>query len=162
MLTIGESRPRMRRAPEPPLPPPLPVRALPRRHQILILMRTSAALSPRLGRRRTGPKTRRPPTKIRRAARTKRVRQPPLKKKRITRPKSRLFCCRRPAEGRPKSLQGMYVCIYFRTFFLIWYTNCGYNVRKIFMQRHKILYIFIECNNSWDWLGTSFFHIGAG
>jgi hypothetical protein len=57
------------------------------------------------------------------------------------------------------------VCMYVfisEHFFLVWYTNCGYNVRKIFMQRRKILYIFIECNNSRDWMGTSFFHIGAG
>jgi hypothetical protein len=25
------------------------------------------------------------------------------------------------------------------------------------MQQRKILYIFIECNNSWDWLGDFFF-----
>jgi hypothetical protein len=60
----------------------------------------------------------------------------------------------------------MFVCMYVfiseHFGFLVWYTNCGYNVRKIFMQRRKILYIFIECNNSWDWLGTYFFHIGAG
>jgi hypothetical protein len=56
----------------------------------------------------------------------------------------------------------MYVCMYlFQNIFLVLYTNCGYNVRKIFMQLQKILYIFIECNNSRNWLVTSFFHIGA-